>query len=84
MENNFDSYQGQKLIVEFQEVSSGNKFNDKKILDRIKSMIGEARITINAKFENTREIDNIARFNLSFNNYFKINFDCNDSFILFF
>ncbi|MBT3853100.1 hypothetical protein HOF65_03815 [bacterium] len=79
MENNFDSYQGQKLIVEFQEVSSGNKFNDKKILDRIKSMIGEARITINAKFENTREIDNIARFHLSSNHAVPIQMDSKHS-----
>jgi len=79
LENNFDSYQGQKLIVEFQEVSSGNKFNDKKILDRIKSMIGEARITINAKFENTREIDNIARFHLSSNHAVPIQMDSKHS-----
>ena len=64
---NFDAYQWSKLIVEFKEVSSGSTFQDKRITDRIKWIINERYITINAKFQNPRQIENIARFHLSSN-----------------
>ncbi len=79
LESSFDSYQGQKLIVEFKEVSSGNTQNDKKILDRIKSFVGEPRITVNPKHSNVREVDNIAWFHLSSNHAVPIQMDSKHS-----
>lgn len=79
MEGQFDSYQGGKLIVEFKEVSSGNKHNDKKILDRIKSFVGESRISVNAKHQNVKEVDNIAWFHLSSNHPVPIQLDSKHS-----
>jgi len=75
LESSFDSYQWNKLIVEFKEVSSWNKFNDKKTLDRIKSFVWEPRITVNPKYGKVREVDNIARFHLSSNHSVPIQLD---------
>ena len=79
LESSFDSYSGNKLIVEFKEVSSGNRANDKKILDRIKSFVWESRISVNMKNKDVREIDNIARFHLSSNHAVPIQLDSKHS-----
>lgn len=79
LESSFDSYSGNKLIVEFKEVSSGNKHNDKKILDRIKSFVWEAKISVNQKNKDVREVDNIARFHLSSNHAVPIQLDSKHS-----
>ena len=79
MESSFDSYAGNKLIVEFKEVSSGNKHNDKKILDRIKSFVGEAIITVRALYQNAKKVDNIAWFHLSSNHQVPVQLDSKHS-----
>lgn len=79
LESSFDSYSGNKLIVEFKEVSSGNKHNDKKILDRIKSFVWEPTISVNQKNKDVREVDNIARFHLSSNHAVPIQLDSKHS-----
>lgn len=79
LESSFDSYQWNKLIVEFKEVSSGNKHNDKKILDRIKSFIWESKISVRSLHKDSREIDNIARFHLSSNHSVPIQLDSKHS-----
>lgn len=79
LESQFDSYTWNKLIVEFKEVSSGNKHNDKKILDKIKSFVWEKRITVNSKFQNAKEVDNIAWFHMSSNHPVPIQLDSKHS-----
>ena len=79
LEWSFDSYQGWKLIVEFKEVSSWNKFQDKKMLDRIKSFVWEPKISVNAKHQNVREVDSIAWFIMSSNHPVPIQLDSKHS-----
>lgn len=79
LESQFDTYMWWKLIVEFMEVSSWNKFEDKKILDRVKSIVWENKITINAKHQSPKEVDNIARFQLSSNHTIPIQLDSKHS-----
>ena len=79
LESWYDTYQWNKLICEFKEVSSGNKFQDKKVLDRMKSILMEPKITINPKYGKTREVDNIARFHLSSNHPIPIQLDSKHS-----
>lgn len=79
LEWSFDAYQWEKLIVEYKEISSGNKREDKKILDKIKWIISESTITVNAKFKNVRQIDNIARFHFSSNHSIPIQMDSKHS-----
>ena len=79
LEWSFDSYQGEKLIVEYKEISSWNKREDKKILDKIKWIISEATITVNAKFRNVRQVESIARFHFSSNHSIPIQMDSKHS-----
>lgn len=79
LESSFDSYQWEKLIVEFQEIISWNTMQDKKILDRIKSIVWEPTITVNAKFQNARPVDNIAWFHFSSNHSVPIQLDSKHS-----
>lgn len=79
LESSFDSFQGNKLIVEFKEVSSWNKHNDKKILDRIKSMVWESKITVRWLYQDAKEVDNIWRFHLSSNHAVPIQMDSKHS-----
>jgi len=79
LESWFDSYQWNKLIVEFKEVSSGNKHNDKKILDKIKSFVWEPKISVRALHKDSREVENIARFHLSSNHAVPIQLDSKHS-----
>lgn len=79
LESWFDAYQWNKLIVEFKEVSSGNKHNDKKILDRIKSFVWEPKISVRSLHKDSREVDNIARFHLSSNHAVPIQLDSKHS-----
>lgn len=79
LKSSFDSYEWQKLIVEFKEISSGNTHQDKEILDRIKGIIGEPRITVNSKHQKVKEVDNIAWFHLSSNHPVPIQLDSKHS-----
>ncbi len=79
LEWTFDSFQWDKLLVEYKEISSWNKRDDKKILDRIKSLINEKNISINLKFQNSRQIENKARFHFSSNHSLPIQLDSKHS-----
>ena len=46
LKSSFDSYQGEKIIVEYKEVSSGNTQDDKIIADRIKGIVNEKYISV--------------------------------------
>ena len=79
LEWNFDSYQGNKLIVEYKEISSWNKFQDKKVTDKIKSIINESTISVRALYQNARKVKNIARFHFSSNHAIPIQLDSSHS-----
>ena len=79
LEWNFDSYQWNKLIVEYKEVSSWNKFQDKKVTDKIKSIINEKEISVRALYQNARKVHNIARFHFSSNHAVPLQLDSKDS-----
>lgn len=75
IESDYTSYNGEKLIVEFREINTGSKFKDLQMLDRLKSIIGESRISINPKYGKKMEVDNIAWFILSSNHTVPIQLD---------
>ena len=79
LESSFSSYVWQKLIVEFREINTWNKFSDKKNLDTIKGFVWESRISVNQKFQAQKEVDNIARFIMSSNHSTPIQLDSADS-----
>lgn len=75
IESDYTSYNGEKLIVEFREINTGSKFKDLQMLDRLKSIIWESRISINPKYGKKMEVDNIAWFILSSNHTVPIQLD---------
>lgn len=75
----YDSYKWEKLIVEFWEISSWNTHDDKKITDKIKTIVWQDVIEINPKFEPRRRVDNIARFHFSSNHSTPIQLDSKHS-----
>jgi len=79
LESSFDTYAGQKLIVEYNEVSSWNRFEDKKVVDRLKGIIWQPRITVNQKHRKAEEVDNIAWFHLSSNHPIPLQLDSKHS-----
>jgi len=64
---NFDTYKGQKLVVEFAELSTNNTNSDYKILNKLKNIIGAEKITVNEKGVQAYQIENIAWFFISSN-----------------
>ena len=60
-------------------MSSGSTFQDKKTLDRIKGIISEQYITVNEKFKNVRQTENIARFHFSSNHAVPLQLDSKHS-----
>lgn len=79
LEWTFDSFVWDKLVVEFHELSSQNTAQDKKMLDRIKSMVCEQHITVQQKFRDTREVINRAWFLMSSNHSIPIQLDSKGS-----
>lgn len=63
----FDTYRGQKLIVEFAEVTTNNTHSDMGILNKLKNIIWAWEITVNEKGVRQYQIDNIAWFFISSN-----------------
>ena len=59
---NFDMFKGDKIIVEYAEVLTHNKRQDKIILNKLKSMIWQEEIIINQKGVKQYQANNIARF----------------------
>ena len=70
-----DPFAWDKLVVEFQELSSQNTAQDKRMLDRMKSMIGEEWITVRRMYRDTEPVRNIAWFQLSSNHWIPIQLD---------
>lgn len=60
--SSFDTYKGQKLVVEFAEISTNNTNGDLRILNKLKNIIGAEKITVNEKWVQAYQIDNIAWF----------------------
>ena len=79
LEGTHDSFAGDKLIVEFHELSSQNTAQDKKMLDRMKSMIWEEWITVRRMYRDTEPVRNIAWFQMSSNHKIPIQLDSKHS-----
>ena len=79
LEGTHDSFAGDKIIVEFHELSSQNTAQDKKMLDRMKSMIWEEWITVRRMYRDTEPVRNIAWFQMSSNHKIPIQLDSKHS-----
>ncbi|OIP52051.1 hypothetical protein AUK10_04115 [Candidatus Gracilibacteria bacterium CG2_30_37_12] len=67
LQSSFDTYKGQKLVVEFAEVTSNNTNIDKAILNRLKNIVGAQKLTVNEKNVKPYQIENSAWFFVSSN-----------------
>ena len=74
----FDTYRGQKLIVEFAEIATNNTNNDMWVLNKLKNMIGAEKITVNEKGVRQYQTDNIAWFFISSNSNKPLQLDDKD------
>jgi len=75
---NFDTYTGNKLIVEFAELSTNNTGNDYKILTKLKNLIWAEYITVNEKWVKQYQTNNIAWFFISSNSNKPLQLDDKD------
>ena len=75
---NFDTYKWQKLIVEFAELATNNTYNDTKVLNKLKNIIGAEKITVNEKWVQAYQIENIAWFFISSNSNKPLQLDDRD------
>lgn len=73
-----DTYKGQKLIVEFAEVTTNSSYSDIKILNRLKNIIWAEKITVNEKWIQAYQIENIAWFFISSNSNKPLQLDDKD------
>lgn len=55
----FDTYKWQKLVIEFAEVITNNTHSDKLILNKLKNIIWADKITVNEKWVQPYQIENI-------------------------
>jgi len=76
--SSFDTYKGQKIAVEFAEISTNNTNSDMKILNKLKNIIWAEKITINEKWVQPYQIDNIAWFFISSNSNKPLQLDDRD------
>jgi len=76
--SSFDTYKGQKLVVEFAEISTNNTNWDLRILNKLKNIIGAEKITVNEKWVQVYQIDNIAWFFISSNSNKPLQLDDRD------
>jgi len=74
----FDTYKGQKLVVEFAELATNNTYNDIKVLNKLKNIVGAEKITVNEKWVQAYQIDNIAWFFISSNSNKPLQLDDKD------
>ena len=63
----FDTYRGNKIAVEFAEITTNNTHKDIWVTNKLKNIIGAEKITINEKHVRQRQIENIAWFFISSN-----------------
>lgn len=75
---NFDTYKWQKLVVEFAELATNNTYNDIKVLNKLKNIIGAEKITVNEKWVQAYQIENIAWFFISSNSNKPLQLDDKD------
>lgn len=73
--SSFDTYKGQKIIVEFAEITTNNTHSDIRILNKLKNIIGAEKITVNEKGVQPYQIENIAWFFISSNSNHPIQLD---------
>lgn len=78
LNSNFDTYKGQKIAVEFAEISTNNTNWDIKILNKLKNIIWAEKITVNEKWVQPYQIDNIAWFFISSNSNKPLQLDDKD------
>ena len=74
----FDTYRGQKLIVEFAEISTHNTHTDIWVLNKLKNIIGAKKITVNEKGVRQYQTENIAWFFISSNSNKPLQLDDRD------
>lgn len=74
----FDTYKWQKLAIEFAEVITSNTWIDKKILNKLKNIIWAEKLTINEKWIQAYQIENIAWVFISSNSDMPILLDDKD------
>ena len=75
---NFDTYAGQKIIVEFAEVTTNNTHQDIRTLNKLKNYIWAKYIHINKKGVQVYWIENIAWFFISSNSLKPLQLDSKD------
>jgi hypothetical protein len=68
IESQFSSYSWQKLVVEFKELSNNDEAKGKRNIEKLKTIIFEEKISVNKKYLQVYDIDNIAWFIMSSNN----------------
>lgn len=76
--SSFDAYKWMKLVVEYAEVTSNNTQGDKKILNKLKNIIGASKIIVNEKWVAQYEIENLAWFFISSNSNKPLQLDDRD------
>lgn len=75
----FSQYSGQKLVVEFKEVSVESTLKGKKNMNKLKALIMEDKIMVEKKGQDAIPVDNIAWFIMSSNEAKPIHLDSSDS-----
>jgi len=73
--SSFDTYKWCALIIEFAEVITNNTAIDKRILNKLKNLIWAKKITINEKWIQAYQIENIAQVFISSNSNIPIQLD---------
>jgi len=79
LESRFSAYSGQKLIVEFQELSVDNTAKWKKNMQKLKTFIMAEKIMVEKKWQDAVWAENIAWFIMSSNEAKPIQLDSVDS-----
>lgn len=78
LNSSFDTYKGQKIVVEFAEISTNNTNSDIRILGKLKNLIGAEKIIVNEKWIQPYAIENIAWFFISSNSNKPLQLDDKD------
>ena len=79
IDSQFSTYSGQKLVVEFKELSVDNTAKGKKNMNKLKTFIMEDKIMVRRMRQDAIAVDNIAWFIMSSNESKPIQLDSVDS-----
>lgn len=63
----YDTYRGDKIVVEFAEIITNNTHTDKHVLNNLKNKVMADKIMVNEKYIQPYSIDNIALFFITSN-----------------